>query len=120
LILFQGAFKRVPQEVVEAAKIDGANAFRELTQIMIPMMWSTLSTLLILKLTNIFGVSGPIILFTQGAYGSTTLSYWIYEQVKEFGQYNLPAAMGLMFTAVNLPFVIIIRWLFNLKEDVEY
>ena len=120
MLLFMGAFNRIPEEVVEAGKLDGTNAFVELTQIMIPMMWPTLSTILILSMTGIFGSSGQILLFTQGQYGTMTISYWIYQECKIYGSYNVPAAMGLVFSAINLPIVMFVRWLCLRIDDVEY
>lgn len=120
LLLFQGAFNRIPQEILDAAQLDGVTGFQELTKIMIPIMWPTLSTILLLGMTNIFGATGPILLFTGGMYETTTFNYWIYDQVKVQGSYNLPSAMGLMVTAVNLPLVLIFRYLANKVEDVQY
>lgn len=120
LLLFQGAFNRIPEEVIEAGKLDGTTAFVELTRIMIPMMWPTLSTLLILHCSGIFGASGQILLFTGGDYGTTTISYWVYQQVKLENSYNLPSAMGLILTAINLPIVMIVRKLCSLVDDVVY
>lgn len=120
LLLFQGAFNRIPQEILEAAQLDGVTGFQELTKIMIPIMWPTLSTILMLGLTNIFGSTGPILLFTGGMYETTTFNYWIYDQVKVQGSYYLPSAMGLMVTAVNLPLVLIFRYLAGKVEDVQY
>lgn len=120
MLLFQGAFNRIPEEVIEAGKLDGTTAFVELTKIMIPMMWPTLSTIIILSITGIFGSSGQILLFTEGQYDTMTISYWIYQECKIYGSYNMPAAMGLVFSAINLPIVILVRWLFNRVEDVQY
>lgn len=120
MLLFQGSFNRIPKEVVEAALLDGAGAWVELVTIMIPMMWSTLSTLLLLSITNIFGSSGQILLFTGGSYGTSTISYWMYDQVKLQNSYNLPSALGLIFTFINIPIVVIVRWLSSKIEDVTY
>ena len=39
--------ERIPQEVIEAAKLDGVGVGRELFGIILPMIWPTISTLLI-------------------------------------------------------------------------
>lgn len=119
-LLFQGAFNRIPQEILEAAELDGVNDFQELTKIMLPIMWPTLSTILLLGLTDIFGATGPILLFTGGMYETTTFNYWIYDQVKVQGYTNLPSAMGLILTLINIPLVIIFRWLSGKVEDVQF
>ena len=94
--------------------------------IIVPLIFPTLSTQFIFVLTGIFSSSGPILLFTKGAYETTTLSYWIFEQVYGggtyggSGSYNLVSAMGLCFTLIGVPLILFARYLLNRVEDVEY
>ncbi|MDR1092678.1 MAG: sugar ABC transporter permease [Clostridiales bacterium] len=120
VLLFQGAFRRIPQEIVESAQLDGVNAVQELWFILIPLLKSTLSTIVILSVSGIFGAGGPILLFTNGLNNTSTVGFWIYQEVKVYGSYNMPAAAGLLFTLINLPIVFGVRKLFSLSEDVEY
>lgn len=121
LILFQGGMFRIPAEVLEAAAIEGVNAWQELTKIILPMMWNTFSTVLILKLSAVFTVSGPILLFTQGAYDTYTISYWIFAQVQSSADFSFASAVGLFFTLVNIPIVFGVRFIVNrIYADVEY
>lgn len=125
MVLYMGALNRIPKDVLEYAKIDGVGWVRELTQIILPLLWPTVITLITIQFTGIFGASGPIFLFTQGKYHTYTISYWLFEKV-----YNMPvnspslnygAAIGLFFTAIALPIVFSVRWgLGKLQEAVEY
>ena len=121
LLLLGGTFARVPQEVLESAQLDGCGPFRELVQLIIPMISTTLITMLILNCTGIFSASGPIILFTKGEFGTTTLAYWIFDNVmRGAGNYNTVAATGLVFTAIAVPLIMTIRWLLEKIPVVEY
>lgn len=66
IILFSGAMSKLPEEVMEYAKIDGVGTWRELVQIIIPMIWPTVSTMLTFAIVGLFTASGPILLFTKG------------------------------------------------------
>ena len=124
MLVLGGAFERIPAEVLEAAKLDGVGPVRELTQLIVPMIWPTISTLLILYATGLFNASGPIFLFgTKGSYETWTLSYWIFHKVLYggSGQYNTVSAMGLIFTCIGVPIVMFVRWLFErVIPAVEY
>ena len=121
MLLLGGTFARVPQEVLESAKLDGCGPMRELVQLIIPMISATLITMLILKLTGLFSSSGPLILFTNGKYGTLTLAYWIWETVLEgSGNYNTVAATGLVFTAIAVPLILTIRYYLEKIPVVEY
>ena len=120
MILFNGAMARIPQDVVEYGHLEGVGFFRELFQIVIPLIWPTLSTVLLLACVGIFTASGPILLFTEGAFNTYTISYWIYEQTIR-ASYEYASAVGLVFTLVGLPIVLFVRWLLDrIGTDVEY
>ena len=69
---------------------------------------------------RIFMASGPILYFTEGAYNTFTLSFWIFNEVRG-DAYNYSSAVGLFFTVVALPIVFGIRYLMNkINPEVSY
>ena len=117
LILFSGAMSHIDKSIIEAGKIDGAGMGTEMIKIIIPLMWPTMSTVLIFNFIGIFNASGPILLFTKGDFDTFTISYWIYDRVAFNGQLNYPAAVGLFFTAIGAPIAIFMRWLLSHGVD---
>lgn len=122
MLLFGGAFARIPTELIEAAKMDGITAAKEFVYLILPLVWSTLSTLLILNMTGLFGASGPILLFTRGAYRTMTIGYWIFDKVAFVGlsAYNEVAAAGLVFSCIGIPVILFFKWLLERIPVVEY
>lgn len=121
LLIIEGAIRRVPAEVIEAAKVDGAGSVRIMKDIILPMTWGTLSTILIIKVSALFTITGPILLLTGGAYDTQTLNFWFYKMVAVDGSYNVPAAGGIMFTLLGLPIVFGFRKLVNkFSDNLEY
>lgn len=122
MLLFGGALARIPLELIEAGRLDGMGMFTEFTKIVFPLVWTTMSTLLILTITGIFGADGPILLFTQGNFKTTTLGYWIFDKIKYKGvsAYNQVAAMGLVFTAIGVPIAMTAKWLIEKIPTVDY
>lgn len=117
-ILLTGTMSRIPREVLESAQLDGVGMWRELIQIIIPLIWDTVGVLFIMSFVGIFQASGPIMLFNAGE-KHWTISYWIFKQVTS-GSYSYPAAVGLLLTVVSFPIVLLVRWLINKVEGVEY
>ena len=121
VLLMIGTFKRLPESLMDAAKIDGATETQQLFLIVTPMVSSTLVTLVILSFTGIFSASGPILYYTQGGADTMTLSYWIFAQTYNGGLLNYPAAVGIFFSAIGIPLVLITRALANkIAQFVEY
>ena len=120
-VLFGGAMNSIDPSIIDAGKIDGAGPMRELVSIIIPCIWPTLSTLLLLCSTGIFTASGPSLLFDKGNYGTNTISYWIYQITSGSGgsgeSVELAAAIGIVFTLLGLPIVLTVKKLTGITED---
>ncbi len=123
-ILYGGAMSRIPVDVIEAGQLDGIGWLREMVQIIIPLIFPTMGTLLLLQLTGIFTASGNILFLTGGAFDTTTISYFIFQSVYKVpetsNKYNYASAVGLVFTLLTLPIVFFTRWLLDKIEDVQY
>lgn len=117
LIVYGGAMGSINAEVLEAGELDGCTWFQELIYLIIPMMWATLSTSSILGLAGILGASGPILAFTKGQYGTTTLSFQIYNLVSGVNGYKdlyYASAIGITMTVIMFPMVMALkRLVFN-------
>ena len=121
MLLLGGALARIPVEIIESARIDGIASGREIVYIIAPLVWPTMSTLLILSMTTMFATSGPILLFTQGQLQTWTIGYWIFHQLKYVqGMENIVSATGLVFTAVGVPLILFVKWLVERVPVVEY
>ena len=124
MLLMNGAMSRIPISVFEAAKIEGCPPFKEFTQIVLPLIMPTLSMNMIFACTGLFAASGPILLMTGGAYETSTLSYWIFittvKGSSATGAYNIVSATGLVFTCIALPLILLVKFLSEKIEAVEY
>ena len=122
MLLLGGALARVPLEILESARLDGISPAKELIYMILPLIWSTLSTLLILSMTSLFIADGPILLFTRGKFQTATIGYWIFDKVyfQGVGAYNAVAAAGLVFTVIGAPVILFVKWLIEKVPVVEY
>ncbi len=120
IIVVSGAMNSIDREIIEAAKIDGCNWFDEFVRIVIPSIWPTLSTILILSVAGFLGSSGPILAFDQGVHQTHTLSFYIFALVSgisgvSHGEY-LASAIGLCMTVVSFPLAMIVKRIVYGKE----
>ena len=108
IVLISGAIYRIPEDILEYAKIDGVGMARELFNVVVPLIWPTFSTLFICGTAGLFTNMGPVLLFTEGQFKTMTLGYFIFDKVT-LGQYNYPAAIGLIFTCIGVPLVLVVK-----------
>jgi len=124
IVLLNGAISRLPQEVLEAAKLDGVGVFREMVQIILPLVMPTFSTLFMIGTMGVFSYYlQPMLLCGPdgGVNGNTgTIALRVIHMTTE-GMQEDAAALGLFFSLVGIPFILFIKWLTGkLVPDVEY
>ena len=121
LLVFVGAMNRVPGEVLDSGLIDGCGMGREFFSLIVPLVWETLSTMLLLTMMCIFTATGPILYFAPGKQGTDTISFWIFFETYSGTQFNYTATVGLFFTILAIPIVVLGRFLMNrVNSDVTY
>ncbi|MBQ8658791.1 MAG: sugar ABC transporter permease [Clostridia bacterium] len=121
MLVYVGAMNRIPGEVIDAAYLDGCGMAREFFQIVLPLIWETFGTYFLLAFTTIFMETGPLLYFVgfDRSLNTMTINYWMFTQV--YGnEYNMPSAIGLFFSVLTVPFVIVCRYLISKIETVTY
>ena len=121
MLIYVGAMNRIPGEVIDAANLDGVGLAREFFQIVLPLIWETFGTYFLLAFTGIFMESGPLLYFVGEdlTLKTQTINYWMFLQVIG-GEYYYPSAIGMFFSILTIPFVILSRWLITRIETVTY
>jgi ABC-type sugar transport system permease subunit len=126
MIIWGGTFSRIPDSVLESARLDGANWLVEAFRIVIPMVWPTFAIQFMLLFGGIFGASGNVFLLTQGKWGTQTLGNWMYMQVYSFkggseNGLNYMSSIGMLLTAVTFVIALSVRKITGrMFNDVEY
>ncbi|MBQ3080156.1 MAG: sugar ABC transporter permease [Clostridia bacterium] len=120
-ILYISALSGVPQENVEAAKIDGANRLQVIRHINIPSIMPTIVITFILKLGGLMNLGYTKIYLLQNSLNlpaSRVLSTYVYEIGLISQQYSYSTAIGLFNTIVNVMIVLSANYVIKKVSDV--
>ena len=101
LILLTG-LASLPNDVIEAAKLDGANGWEEFRFIVLPHLSQTISVVIMLESIFLLTIFAEIFASTSGGPGleTTTLPYLVY--LKAFGENSIGGASAGAILAVIL------------------
>ena len=126
LIIWGGTFSRIPDSLIESARLDGVGWVKELVLIIVPLVWPTFALTLTLTVCGIFGSTGAVFLLTNGKYGTQTVSNWMYMNILTSSNpmsrplYRI-SAMGLMLTVVSCTLAFVVRkFLASRITEVQY
>ena len=112
VVLLTGAITRIPEEVLEAGKLDGIPMRKELFMVVVPLIFPTISTLFITGSMVVFTLFlQPMLLANGGPNGTTyTIAYYIVDMVNN-NRLEEAATAGIIFSIIGIPIVQLIKWL---------
>jgi alpha-glucoside transport system permease protein len=81
MILLSSAIKGVPEETIEAARIDGANEFQIFRQVVIPQIRGTMITVFITVLILVLKIFDIIYVTTNGRDGTNVIANLFFQEI---------------------------------------
>ena len=113
IVLLLAAVQRIPEELFEAARLDGAGPVREFFAITLPGVRQELVVVLVLAVTAALRNFDLIYVTTQGGPGTSTqvLPWMVYQHAFQIGDIGLAAAMGVLLTLLILVLTSLIAWI---------
>jgi alpha-glucoside transport system permease protein len=103
MVILSAALKGVPDEIIEAAKIDGASRFTLFWRVMVPMIAPTLTVVTITMIINILKIFDVVYVNTGGDFHTSVIAQAFYDQLFTFQNYGLGSAWAVVLTLVILP-----------------
>jgi multiple sugar transport system permease protein len=109
MLIFLSALKQIPVSLYEAARVDGANGWKQFWKLTLPLITPNIHFNLIMQMINGFLAFTQCYIITQGKPMNSTLFYtvYMYQQSFEFGSAGYGAAMAW----VMLLIIAAITWL---------
>jgi ABC-type sugar transport system permease subunit len=110
MIYWMAALQNVPDDLYEAADLDGANEWQKLTRVTLPVIKPTAVVITLLALINAMHVFGLVVTLTDGGPGDSTnvVSLFIYREAfnNPVGlRYGYASAAALLFAVLAAVFV---------------
>jgi len=97
LILLAG-LQGIPDEIREAARVDGAGPIAEFRRITLPLLGPYVELAVLLGLIYILQLFGEIFVATQGGPGTetTTIPYYVYQTISQANDVGTSSAQGVL------------------------
>lgn len=103
MVQFIAAISNIPEDIYEAATIDGAGQIRQFFNITIPLIQGTLRTALVFFVVNAFSRTFALVnLVTEGGpnHASELLTTYLYRQAFQFSDFGYATTIGLVLFVV--------------------
>ncbi|WP_018326522.1 carbohydrate ABC transporter permease, partial [Rhizobium giardinii] len=119
-IVLYASLLAVPDEILEAARLDRASAWTILMRIKLPLIKRTAIIIVMLRFMQIFNTFDTVLVLTRGGPGTSTrtLGYSLYEQ--GLVNFNIGLVSAMTWITVLIVNVIVALYVFFAFRNEEW
>jgi multiple sugar transport system permease protein len=116
-LLLLAGLVQVPEEMLEAAKVDGATAWQRLYKVILPNMKAAIMVALLFRTLDAWRIFDNPFVMTGGANNTETISFLAYRQNVTLVNLGMGSAVSVMLFLT----VVVIAWIFvkGFKTDLS-
>ena len=120
VLMMLASLQTIPQSQIEAAILDGAEAFSRFRNVILPLIKPMLLVVLVIRTMQALKVFDIIYMLTHGgpANGTMVISYYIYNQSFGFMHFSYGAALAIIVAVIST--IITVLYVKILKTDDIY
>ncbi|NPC45151.1 carbohydrate ABC transporter permease [Nocardioides sp. zg-1230] len=106
MVLLSAAVKGVPEDTLEAARIDGANERAIFFRVVVPQIWGTVLTVYVTTLIGVMKIFDIVYVMTNGGFNTNVVGNEFFNQL--FSNFNngAAAAIVVMLMLATIPIMI--------------
>ncbi len=119
LVILSAGLKSIPTEILEAARVDGANEWQVLTRITIPMLGSTVAvvaTTIIIYALKAFDI---VYVMTNGNFNTDVIANRMYNEMFTYLDFGKASAIAVVLLLAIIPVMLININRFRAQESMR-
>jgi alpha-glucoside transport system permease protein len=119
MVILSAAYKGIPQEMQEAARIDGANEWHVFRYVTIPFLKSTLAVVTTTMIVFVLKMFDIVYMMTGGAFATDVIANRMYHEMFLFHNFGLASAIAVILFLAIVPFIVLNIRRFRAQEGVR-
>jgi len=118
MVIISASLKAISSEVLEAARIDGANEFQIVRLEVTQVMWPTITVVGTTMIINALKTFDIVYVLTNGAYDTDVIATQMFSQLSS-AHYSRAAAVGVVLFIAIVPLLIVNIRRFQAQEELR-
>ena len=118
MVIISAALKGISAELLEAARVDGANELQVLRGIIIPLLMPTITVITTTMIITALKVFDVVFVLTNGAYGTDVIARQLFARIAN-SDYGKAAAVGVVLLIAVTPVLILNIKRFREQEAIR-
>jgi len=119
MIILSASYKGIPRELLEAARVDGANEFRIFWKIILPLMKPTLAVVATTMTINVLKVFDIVYVMTNGNFDTEVIANRMYKEMFIFRNYGRASSIAVLLLLFIIPMILVNIRRFREQETIR-
>ncbi|NPA91163.1 MAG: sugar ABC transporter permease [Chloroflexi bacterium] len=107
MVVLSAAYKGIPKELLEAARVDGANEWQIFRHVTLPLMVPTIAVVTTTMVINVLKVFDIVYVMTNGDFGTEVLANRMYKEMFNYRNYGRASAIAVILLLAIIPVMLI-------------
>lgn len=119
MVILSAAYKSIPKELLEAARVDGATEWHIFWKIILPLMKPTLAVVATTMVINVLKVFDIVYVMTNGNYGTEVIANRMYKEMFHFRHFGRASAIAVVLLLAIIPVMLVNIRRFQEQEAIR-
>lgn len=106
MVILSAALKGVPADIIDAARVDGANELHIFVRIIVPMISPTIAVVATTMVVNLLKIFDIIYVMTGGDFNTNVVAVEYYQQLFTFNDFGIASALAVILLVAIIPIMI--------------
>lgn len=107
MVVISAALKSIPKEVLEAARVDGANELQIFWRVIVPMVSSTIAVVATTVVIGVLKVFDIVLVMTNGNFETEVIANRMYKEMFQFRDFGHASAIAVILLLAIVPVMVI-------------
>jgi alpha-glucoside transport system permease protein len=116
MVIISASLKAISTEVLEAARMDGANELQIIRLVVTPLLWPTITVVGTTMIINALKTFDIVYVLTSGAYDTDVIATQMFRQLAN-AHYGRAAAVGVVLFVAIVPLLVVNIRRFQQQEE---
>jgi alpha-glucoside transport system permease protein len=106
MVILSSGLKSIPDDIMEAGRVDGGNEFQLFFYIMLPMLQSTIAVVITTMVINVLKIFDIVYVLTNGNLGTDVIANRMYKEMFNFRNFGRASAIAVVLFLAVIPVMI--------------
>jgi alpha-glucoside transport system permease protein len=106
MVILSSGLKSIPDDIMEAGRVDGGNEFQLFFYIMLPMLQSTIAVVITTMVINVLKIFDIVYVLTNGNLGTDVIANRMYKEMFNFRNFGRASAIAVVLFLAVVPVMI--------------